>query len=112
MKSELPPCRECGLCCCNPTDGGGIVSLDEGDIERLGRRARRRVEYFGHNNPVFPKSRPVPGVGYACPFLQGTPGKRVACRIYTRRPRVCREFKRGGEYCLDVVRFYRRRNPE
>ena len=104
---RLPSCRECGLCCCHQTDGDGYISLNEDDIQRLGRRARKRVEHLWYGeSPVFFIERPVGVYGFACPFLRGQPGKRVSCRIYDRRPAACQDFKRGGPVCKEVLRYH------
>lgn len=72
----------------------------------MSRAARARLVTADH--------RPIYGVEDAytptdergqCVFLRGTAGNgRVSCRIYSSRPKVCREFAPGSRRCADARR--------
>lgn len=99
-------CRTCGACC-----GGGYADdvhadCSVADVVAMSRAVRARVVASTH--------RPIRGIeaGYTptdargqCVFLQGTAGggRRVACRIYETRPRVCRDFVPGSRRCKDAI---------
>ncbi len=82
---EKNPCMRCGACCIgyrasfywaegdDATEGGVPVHLTvrADAFRRAMRRDRRR----------------------RCVALRGTPGRRVFCAIYGRRPSVCRSFE-------------------
>lgn len=81
------PCLSCGACCTvfrasfywaegdDAMEGGVPVDLTV-QVDAL-RRAMRNVG---------PQDR-------RCIALRGTPGKKVRCVIYERRPSVCRDFE-------------------
>jgi hypothetical protein len=81
---EQNPCMRCGACCIryrasfywaegdDATEGGVPVRMTV-RVDAL-RRAMRR------------------GRHRRCIALRGTPGRKVYCMIYDRRPSVCRSF--------------------
>lgn len=83
--AEQNPCLLCGACCASyrasfywaeaddTTDGGVPVGMT--DRVSAFRRAMRRDQ------------------DGRCVALRGTPGQKVSCRIYDRRPSVCRSFE-------------------
>lgn len=93
-----PECTTCGVCCSfalivpvRTDEAGGLpehwgITSDGVVIERvLGRDLQTGC----------------------CEHLEGTLGERIGCRIYERRPDVCREFEPGSDRCLEYRRMYR-----
>ena len=40
--------------------------------------------------------------GLKCSALRGKVGDRVSCRIYDKRPPVCRNFESGSDRCIEA----------
>jgi Fe-S-cluster containining protein len=128
-KKEVFDCRTCGLCCVSVHDQDAFCDLTEKDIERLGARLQRHivwadvftlaVEALSGRRATPPaalatrwrrmRAGPFKGIeACVCVFLQGSLLHRTNCRVYARRPYVCREAVRPGtRLCRDIRRMYR-----
>ena len=84
-ETGLNPCMACGACCvgyrasfywaeCDDATPGGVPARLTEPVLPF-RRAMRRTR------------------AGRCTALRGTPGRRVRCSIYERRPSVCRNFE-------------------
>lgn len=96
-------CRACGACCVAPFDEPSYVSLDPVDERRLGRPFVRLhvIRHAIATKHVEVKRGPAAGSdACVCHALRGTPGVRVSCSVYERRPGICRTFQPGGSSCL------------
>lgn len=83
----IPPpafdCRACGACCT------ARVELEPGDAEIV------PLEFVDPRTAIMRT-----GIGRRCIALSGTIGSCVECRIYERRPAICRKVKVGDPMCL------------
>lgn len=109
---KAPDCQGCGLCCKHL-----IVELCCRDVEREPQLAAvSRLFRDCQSEPcgIDPSSGemvhddPCRYVPYGpCPMLQ----EDGRCSIYSTRPSVCREFRRGGTRCRDLREAYRGDGP-
>ncbi len=120
-------CRTCGACCVAFYEQDSFCDLRPKDIERLGKKFVRLhviqpslFDRFAHafdgNEPPtaiatkWTESKVGPLKGYsfnACKMLRGSLMHRVSCRIYEKRPEVCRRaVKPGDRACKDVRRAF------
>lgn len=83
---EIPACAGCGKCC------HLVVELRDGDD--------------------VPEALVVEHAGVRC-MDQRANGACVAldpetfyCTVYAQRPQVCRDFQRGSDLCLTILRKY------
>ncbi len=120
---EPPDCRVCGLCCTVPMEQHWYCGVTQEDFDRLDRRwADKNVYLFspiellglstsGKRQYVGAiKAKPAPHLkglsgqkASACVALRGTPGKRVSCMIYDRRPAACREEVIPGDKTCRLI---------
>lgn len=104
-------CRRCGACCIaeNGRAEGAAPSLGWADctvvdVARLSPKVQARIAPVAHG-PIRTRAiaatptRQSERFGSICAFLQGAPGRRVSCRIYTNRPEICRRFLPGSNDC-------------
>lgn len=100
-------CRSCGACCAGGYADYLHADCTAADVAAMSRAARARLVTGAH--------RPICGIEAAhtptddrgqCVFLRGTAGSggRVSCRIYSTRPKVCRDFAPGSKRCKDARR--------
>lgn len=114
-----PDCRRCGLCCISLTGERIWAEVDIDDAERLGsawckrhvighdvtmqliREAQTgRKALLGGIETVWRevKTGPLAGVEVcACVALRGSVMNRVSCRVYDRRPKICKTALTPGE---------------
>ncbi|UJR78445.1 YkgJ family cysteine cluster protein [Sandaracinus amylolyticus] len=85
-----PECTACGACCTSSSPQHARVTGD--DWSRLGEDAERWTEWIG--NRAFMRIEHG-----RCVALEARRDGRFACRIYERRPAVCRELERGSPAC-------------
>lgn len=97
-------CRTCGACCAGGYADDLYADCTVDDVAAMSRAARARI--------VTSSYRPIRGVEDGCTptddrgqcvFLRGTAGAgRVSCRIYSTRPKVCRDFVPGSKRCKEA----------
>lgn len=97
--STLPGCVSCGACCFSESPRHARVTGD--DHERLGDPdADELVEWIG--NEAFMKLARTKGASH-CVALEIRPDAagevQYLCRVYERRPQVCRDLERGSGAC-------------
>ena len=94
MKPEIYDCENCGACCrCFPIFASKADAVREPAI----RRETREVE------PHLASERNA-YLMYPLPFLQQCAFLKEdqLCRIYARRPAVCRRFEAGSDQCKEA----------
>lgn len=74
-------CRECGACCV----GQLILVRPDDDVPLHMTDGATMREQFGR-----------------CIAFDGLPGKVASCRIYERRPLICRVMKLGSWACTEI----------
>ena len=82
---EQNPCLRCGACCVGWRASFYWAEGDDAVEGGVPARLTVRVDIFRRAMRRRRNRR--------CVALQGTPGRRVACTIYDRRPSVCRNFQ-------------------
>ena len=96
--SDPPECITCGSCCFSESSRHARVTGD--DHERLGDPdADDYVEWIG--NLAFMKLARTDGVSHcaALEVRRGPEGTLFLCKVYERRPQVCRDLERGSGAC-------------
>ncbi len=89
--ASLPACLECGACCFSTLPEAVRVTGD--DHDRLGDDdAARFAVFIGHRCYMRIED------GH-CAALEVTPEGAFACRVYARRPEVCRAVERASPAC-------------
>jgi len=88
-----PDCLDCGACChsINPC----LVQLLGRDLDTVPEQYVESDRSGAHLRMVEDKACG----GFVCSAL----GEKNACRIYARRPFLCREFERGSPECLAAI---------
>jgi uncharacterized protein len=102
-------CQDCGACC---VYGGEVTVMDDTDRDvprYLLRSVRRMMGYFSDDHYAMKRMARVPladmdGDHSRCAALYGEIGQSCRCKIYDRRPAVCREFQMGSDDCLQARR--------
>ena len=90
-RAGVPECTSCAACCFG--DGERYVPVTGDDHERLGALAAIWTRFVGHRCYM----RMVDG---HCAALERDPATgRWVCRLYERRPAVCRDLERGSPAC-------------
>ena len=129
-KAPKPNCTTCGICCVSPVDQPSFCDVDEDDEKRLGAQLVRchvlypsMVDAFAtmldhHPAPqgaiktIWKEEWSGPFKGYQfcrCVFLQGSVMRKVKCRVYDDRPRVCRmAMKPGDKACTELRRSFQK----
>lgn len=96
-RHAVPDCVTCGVCCSLPL----VVNVPRGDESQLDAYWDITVEGVTVDR--------VLGRDLAtgrCINLEGTPGEKIACRIYETRPNTCRSFDAGSDRCYEYRRMY------
>lgn len=95
---ESPPdCVRCGTCCFSESERHARVTGD--DYERLGDDAEGLVTFLG-NEAFMRLSDGEGGAPRRCAALAIAPADGTfLCRVYERRPEVCRDLERGSGAC-------------
>lgn len=86
-------CTSCGACC----QTWEVIEVSEGE----GREISDMVE-ASTAMPGFSLAMKTTGLERRCVALEGKVGSCVSCRIYAKRPMVCRDFSPGDSACLDA----------
>jgi Fe-S-cluster containining protein len=89
-------CTACGACCV--TAGDVAVYPADTTPAYLTRSVRNLVGYAPWDADDFRIMKRRPDGG--CTALTGEVGTACRCRIYERRPEICREFQPGSFGCL------------
>lgn len=126
-KKEKLDCRDCGVCCISVFDQTSFCNVEVDDLERMGvRLVRKHVEFPAPIDMLASllDSRPAPPAiktkwrkvrtgplkdcdVCACVFLRGSPLHRVSCRIYPKRPAVCRKaVKPNTRICHRIRKLF------
>jgi Fe-S-cluster containining protein len=95
------------MCCVAPHDQAGFADVTAADQRRLGARVVRLHVVGGAMRTQWRTQRSGPFAGWemcTCRMLRGSVGRRVSCRIYDRRPRVCRAAVRPGDTVCRALR--------
>jgi Fe-S-cluster containining protein len=108
-------CRSCGACCITFEDQGYWADVEAKDEARLGKRfvrlnVVRRFAGAGIKTEWKPqKTGPLAGIhACVCVALRGSVMSRTSCKIYERRPEVCRKaVKPGDRGCREIRRLMR-----
>jgi len=128
MTKARPNCLTCGVCCCSLDGEDPFCEVTEADIAKLGAWARRNVDEFGlidfvmlklrggdpetcgaiKTKDMVMKSGPLRGKrARVCIALSGSLLGKVRCRVYEKRPEVCRHAVRAGDpTCLQLRRMF------
>lgn len=91
-----PPCTECGACCAH---------TDPKWIEVNARDAAPIPEALTQPGDVQPFAMKM--CNGHCAALQGVVGREVSCRIYEKRPAICRNVQRGDALCAYMHGYHR-----
>ena len=104
MEMAKPDCQQCGACCVSPYNEEVFCDVTETDEKTLGKALVKR--YVRYPSVVETASAMLSGRGVevcACALLQGSVLYRVACKVYNKRPRVCRAtIQPGDRACLNL----------
>jgi len=116
-------CQGCPGLCCKAFDA---VVLAPGDASRLARflkltPSRFARKYLTYESMFNYLCRMIDGRGqdgqrvtielnmHACPFLDTKTGR---CTVYAARPKACRVFKPGNNYCRRLRREHGQHRPQ
>lgn len=102
--APVPDCQTCGACCAalpcvgvRGTDDAEIAAEDYWDVTVKGAAGGEiTVNRFMRRDAKT----------FACVALEGKVGEQVACRVYDRRPLMCRQFEAGSDKCRALRRAY------
>ena len=90
-------CQKCGACCGHEWD---ILVENGEDVPRRYLRSVRGVVGYASYEAEYIKRMDKPSD--ICAALKGSVGGACECKIYDRRPQVCREFAPGTSDCLSA----------
>jgi Fe-S-cluster containining protein len=96
-------CLTCGACCCNPLENRRTGYRDYVEVRRTDvalRRDRALMQQWTVQNDAGEIHMRLVGEEQRCAALGGTLGARVACAIYTVRPKACHGVRPGDATCL------------
>jgi Fe-S-cluster containining protein len=93
-------CQACGACCTGAVsdDATGtmfFLPISELEFRRLPKDVVCEVDPMGLG-----KAKSLAAVGRRCAALDGVVGMDVSCRVYEKRPKICRVFPVGSKSCL------------
>lgn len=99
--APVPDCLTCGACCAamlcvGVRPGEELPAEDFWDITIEGRSGEIVVDRYLRRDPET----------LVCAFLHNVAGEPTACKIYERRPRMCRDFDAGSDKCHALRRAY------
>ncbi len=88
----MRPCTQCGKCCIKYSDGSGLGSATELDMEVWGIFRPEVLNYLGGLADMW--ISPVTGNEMdRCPWLRKLPLKeKYKCRIHDVRPETCQDY--------------------
>lgn len=122
-------CRSCGACCVAPYDQEEFCDVTAADMRRLGMRFVRlnvlqpstfdvlasAMSGQAHVSAIRTEWRtqargPLKGFELnTCAALRGSVMQRVGCRVYPKRPDVCRNaVKPGDKVCREIRQTFAR----
>lgn len=78
-------CKGCGKCCLTV----GKPPYSKKELSVMPRELREEVEMY----------RQYRGAGMICAWLTG----KMECLHYEHRPKVCRDFERGSNACVECI---------
>ena len=99
---ETLDCQQCGACCTHA--GDVVVETTDKKLPRHLTRSVRGMVGFGSWETEMGTRIMARTSCNSCVALKGGPG-RYSCRIYDKRPEVCREFESGSPECLAARRL-------
>ena len=106
LKITADECRSCGACCVSNGNGAdvlahGYADLTDEDVAKMSPHVRRQLHTFdlGDSTRYATAAKELASGDVGCQYLRGTPGERCSCSIYDTRPKICRDFRVGGEIC-------------
>jgi uncharacterized protein len=91
----MEECTRCGACCFSESPRHARVTGD--DYERLADAAEGLVHFIG--NQAFMRIEGSEGTRRCAALVVDPASGTFMCRIYERRPAVCRELERGSGGC-------------
>jgi len=109
-KKPVLDCQACGACCVGNLDYGYLVDLEPEDIKRLSPYYRRTHVVYpspiliacgSDGNAKLATRVGFPGQ-FPCVAFRGRVGWPCHCVIYDKRPKICKDFPVGSEYCLEA----------
>ena len=94
-------CQACGACCCNTDENRAEKFVDYVEVGPRSALAKhpvllRRLTVLNSRGERHMKLR---GREQRCAALAGELGTRVACSIYTLRPKACHDVQPGSREC-------------
>ena len=93
ISASLPDCQTCGACCSFSAEWPRFTLEADEDLAQLPNEfvdgARNRMRCHGDR----------------CSALAGSVGVSTSCRVYDRRPDVCRSCEPGDDAC-GIARQY------
>jgi len=103
-------CKNCGACCVGNIDYGYLVDLEPEDIKKLTPYYRRKHVVYpspiliacGSDGNAALATRIGREGNFPCVAFRGRVGGSCYCAIYKDRPKVCKDFPMGSEYCLEA----------
>lgn len=102
---KMLDCTTCGACC---VYGGDVALYKEENVPKyLTRSVKGRMGYASDDHYDLRRMHRIPCDGDSeerCVALAGAVGHRCKCKIYDRRPAVCREYVPGSPECLESRR--------
>lgn len=106
-KVTAAACRSCGACCIAPYDQETFANVTPADEKRIGQQLVRLHVVDGELRTQWRAQRSGPFSGWemcTCTMLRGSVGRQVSCRIYERRPAVCRTAVKPGDRVCRMLR--------
>ena len=99
--APVPDCLECGVCC------GAMPCVGVRPQEELSAEEYWDITIEGKDGEiVVDRYLRRDAETLACAFLQIQTGEPTACKIYERRPQMCRDFDAGSDKCHALRRAY------
>lgn len=122
---QPPSCTECGACCVSASDQNVFCDLTEQEAAALspqfksanvrtlsllaviiGRSQGRNTPWYALRTKwLLSRAGPLKGIeANVCCMLQGSLLHKVRCRIYDKRPSVCRTAVKPGDRACKKLR--------
>lgn len=101
--TPIPDCLSCGVCCAAML----CVGVRPSEDEQLSAEEYWDITIEGQENEITVDRylrRDVETL--ACAFLQIETGEPTICKIYERRPQMCRDFDAGSDKCHALRRAF------
>jgi uncharacterized protein len=101
--APVPDCLSCGACCAamlcvgvRPAEDEKLSAEEYWDITIEGKNEEITVDRYLRRDAET----------LVCAFLHNQNGEPTACKIYERRPQICRDFDAGSDKCHALRRAY------